>query len=946
MIKDSLSGTSKRLASDRLSTPGPSGSVAGSAGRIRTPDQRLRVFVSSTLDELAPERRAARNAITGLQLTPVVFEAGARPYPARDLYRAYLAQSDVFVGIYWQSYGRVPPGMEVSGLEEEYLLAHGKPQLIYIKRPSPEREPKLQAFLDRIRSDDVTSYQKFSTPAELRTLVANDLAQLLTDRFIETQVAPPPSARFAALPAPRSSLIDRTEEVSKACELLLRDDVGLVTLTGAGGVGKTRLAIDVASKTAAHFANGAAFVSLAPLRDPGAVISHLASALHISSDESREPLRDTLLQYLRNSQLLLVLDNTEHLPSIATEISQLLEHAPTLKMILTSRAPLHIRGEWTIVVQPLALPEPAHPLDLSALLEVPAVALFVRRAQEVHPEFTVTEENAVDVAQICQRLDGLPLALELAAAHINLLPPRVLLTRLSRRLPLLTRGARDLPERQQTLRNAIAWSYDLLEPAEQHVFRCLSVFSGFGVDAAAAIAREHPEDRDVRNDDTLDRLESLVSKNLLMVEPRLGEEPRFFMLPTIREYAEEQLDFHRDRSVSEDRFVAFFLALAQNAEPHLFQSERDVWMDRLDSEVINFRAALTLCSDNAHLAEKGLELAGTLTLFWLYRADLREGSSWLVAMLSRTASTDRSHARGKALFGAGFLFWKQGRLSDAERYAREALEIFRETQDAVWTGLAELGLAIVLLALGRTSESSPLLLDCLSSFRETKSTWGEGNALVFLALDAERRGEHEDARRYAQDGVHFYETLHDSLYSAIALSSFVALMRKQGDKERALSLYEKLHGVLQQAENRWVLGMFLISAAFNVQHNYHEDEWAELLYQGGLTVWRDIQRFDDGAGIITALVGLGEIAAVRGREERAGWLFGAADHLSPPVGFFHEALSERAGRARQRLDSTRLRVFEAAWTEGHVAPLDEAVQRATQETFSSVSSTSDPPLAS
>src|SRR5262245_27921192 len=354
------------------------------------------------------------------------------------------------------------------------------------------------------------------------------------------------------------------------------------------------------------------------------------------------------------------------------------------------------------------------------------------------------------------------------------------------------------------------------------------------------------------------------------------------MLTTIVGYDVEHFYFNRGRSVSHVRYVAFFLAIAHNVVWNLFQRERDVWMARLDSEVINFRAALTLCSDNAHLAEKGLELAGTLTLFWLYRADLREGSSWLVAMLSRTASTDRSHARGKALFGAGFLFWKQGRLSDAERYAREALEIFRETQDAVWTGLAELGLAIVLLALGRTSESRPLLLDCLSKFQDTTFTWGEGNALVFLALDAERRGEHEDARRYTQDGVHLYENLRDPLYSAIALASFVALMRKQGEKETALSLHEKFQGVLRQAENRWVMGMFLISAAFNVQHNYREDEWAELLYQGGLTVWRDIQRFDDGAGIITALVGLGEIAAVRGREERAGWLFGAADHLSPP----------------------------------------------------------------
>ena len=259
--------------------------------RILTPDQRLRVFVSSTLDELGPERQAERDAIACLHLTPVFFEAGARPYPPREIYRAYLAQSDVFLGIYWQSYGRVSPTMNVSGLEDEHRLAQGKPQLIYIKRPSPERDPRLQAFVDRIRSEHSTSYQKFSTPAELRELLENDLAQLLTDQFMLAHQAPAsPSARFAPLPTPLSPLIDRTGEVTKACELLLSEDVALVTLTGTGGVGKTRLAIEVARKIAGHFAQGAAFVSLAPLRDPRLVVPNLARALHVSGDESREPL--------------------------------------------------------------------------------------------------------------------------------------------------------------------------------------------------------------------------------------------------------------------------------------------------------------------------------------------------------------------------------------------------------------------------------------------------------------------------------------------------------------------------------------------------------------------------------------------------------------------------------------------------------------------------------
>src|SRR5262252_6332898 len=233
---------------------------------IRTPEQCVRVFVSSTLDELAPERAAAREAITQLRLTPVLFESGARPYPPRELYRAYLAQSDIFVGIYWQRYGWVAPEMQVSGLEDEYQLAGDKPRLIYLKTPAPAREPRLQALLDRIRAEEIASYQKFATPEELRERIANDLAQLLTERFTgprETPVAP----RLAALPVPRSQLIDREQEIALVRDLLQHEDVGLVTLTGTGGVGKTRLAIQVASHIAPRFANGAAFISLASLRD-------------------------------------------------------------------------------------------------------------------------------------------------------------------------------------------------------------------------------------------------------------------------------------------------------------------------------------------------------------------------------------------------------------------------------------------------------------------------------------------------------------------------------------------------------------------------------------------------------------------------------------------------------------------------------------------------------
>src|SRR5947207_8186412 len=453
---------------------------------IRTPDQRVRVFVSSTLDELAPERVAAREAITQLRLTPVLFELGARPYPPRELYRAYLAQSDIFIGLYWQRYGWVAPAMQVSGLEDEYQLSGTKPKLLYIKTPAPEREPRLQALLDRIRSEDDASYQKFTTPEELRERIANDLAQLLTERFSSTPKTPV-AIRLAPLPVPRSRLIDRAQERAQAQALLQREDVGLVTLTGPGGVGKTRVAVQVAADLVPQFTDGVAFISLASLKDPKLVVPTVARALGVSESGSGS-LDERLLEYLRPRQVLLVIDNAEQLISAAPLATQYLELAPRLKLLVTSREPLRVRDEQIVPVPPLALPDPAHLPDLEHLVQIPAVALFVERAREARPDFALTSENVAPIVEICQRLDGLPLALELAAAVLSLLPPAALLARLERRLPLPSRGARDLPERQQTLRTTIAWSYDLLEEGEQHLFRRLAAFvGGFTLEAVQAV---------------------------------------------------------------------------------------------------------------------------------------------------------------------------------------------------------------------------------------------------------------------------------------------------------------------------------------------------------------------------------------------------------------------------------------------------------------------------
>ncbi len=834
------------------------------APMIRTPDQRVRVFVSSTLDELAPERAAAREAISQLRLTPVLFESGARPYPPRELYRAYLAQSDIFVGLYWQRSGWVAPSMQVSGLEDEYQLAGEKPKLIYVKTPAPAREPRLQALLDHIRAEDAASYQKFSTPEELRERIANDLALLLTERF----TSPPESAvhtRLAPLPVPRSALIDREQERAQAETLLQREDVGLVTLTGPGGVGKTRLAVQVAADLVPQFADGVAFISLASLKNPTLVVPTVARALGVpqTGDDS---LEERLLAYLQPRDVLLVLDNFEQLIAAAPLAAQTLELAPRLKLLVTSREPLRVRDEQIVPVPPLTQPDPAHIPDLEYLMQIPAVALFVERAQEARPDFTLTSENAATIVEICQRLDGLPLALELAAAVLSLLPPAALLVRLERHLPLLSRGARDLPERQQTLRNTIAWSYNLLEEGERQLFRRLSVFAGgFTLEAVEAVcvfaaASTVSSSEADAGAAVLEQLAQLLDKSLVQPQQSVGGEPRFTMLETIGEYAQEQLEASGEAATVQQRHADYFLRLSEEAYPLMFGPEREVWMERLDREDANLRAALSWSKADRNAVQTGLRLVGALTFYWFLRGSVGEGRAWLEGMLERTDGTDRSAARGGALLGAGWLAWVEGDYEVASLRAEESLSIARERGDKRGIGNAEWVLGLVRMGQRNSAAARPLLEESRILFKDVGDVWTEAMVLYYLGMAAYFSGDRAAARAHYEESLRLFQEQGDVFGVTLLVSALEVVLLPQGDEETARSLYEQSLPLLRASRDRGRLGMLLINTGDNWLHHYGDEQQAKTLYKQGLNLWQDMQRVDNGLGIVKGLAGLAEVA--------------------------------------------------------------------------------------
>jgi predicted ATPase/class 3 adenylate cyclase len=692
------------------------------------------------------------------------------------------------------------------------------------------------------------------------------------------------------LPAQLTPFIGREKEVKAACELLGRPEVRLVTFTGTGGTGKTRLAAQVAAELLDDFTHGIFFVELAALNDHSLVASSIAHAIGVLEATGR-PIMESLKDYLRDKHLMIVLDNFEQVAQAAPVVDSLLKASPRVKVLVTSRLPLSLYGQREFPVSSLELPpvraQHAAPLPVEQVTQYEAVRLFIERAQDVKPDFQVNNENAPAVAEICHRLDGLPLAIELAAARVRLFSPGALLSRLQSRLKMLTGGSLNLPARQQTLRNAIGWSYDLLGDGEKQLFRRMAVFQGGRtLEALEAICNSDGQ----LQIDVFDGAQSLVEKNLLQHREGYDGEPRFWMLETIHEFAREKLEESGEGDEMRQAHALFFLKLSEEAARNLTGVKQAEWLNHLEDEHDNLRAALDWCVKSSGDPELGLKFGSALWRFWARRGYYTEGEQWLERALG--AGADAAIVlRAKALYASGVMMRYQGNYPKSLSFYQEALDLFREVGDK--QGMA----------------------------------W----ALNDMGIVAWRQKDADAMVKFHEEALAIKREIGDERDIATSTANLAEGLRWQGDIERAGVLLEECMEIGRRVGDKYMLAVLCNNLGY-VRHNQKDYKSARELFIESLGMNLELKDRLHIAGCMAGLAGIAAWGDADGAR-RAARLFGAIEPILAAISAVLDGsdrldYERNVAAGRERLDQVE---WDKAWQEGRGMTMEQAVQYALEE---------------